>query len=446
MRWLRKASAVVIATSAATLLAACGGGGSASGGGSLTIFIGAQPNFPTQFASWSKDLTDKFKAKTGADLVIETYATSGDETTKIQSSIVSGSGPDIYNLGTTFTPVAYGTGGFLELGDDDWKKIGGRERFIPETLGMSGPDQTKQIGVPAAMRPFSLAYNTEMFKAAGIAAPPKTWDEFTADAKKLTNSGAGVYGTTLDYSDPFDPWKFIWAMTEQQGGSFVSSDLKTAQLSSTEVENATNAYFNLLVKEKLADPASVGWKGGDAIAAFGSGKAAMLPMATAQSVPILDKSGVKGKYAFASLPTVAPGQSQRPANGKPAASIVSGDNIAIASYTKEKDLALTFVDMFTSTDQQLANYTAFGNLPVNQDAMKQLSAQNALLAPFLEIEGQSTPTAFTGGWADVQNGVQNIVVQSQPGLAAGSYDSAAVKGLLDKANTTAQSALTRAQK
>jgi multiple sugar transport system substrate-binding protein len=190
----------------------------------------------------------------------------------------------------------------------------------------------------------------------------------------------------------------------------------------------------------------VGWKGGDAIAAFGSGKAAMLPMATAQSVPILDKSGVKGKYAFASLPTVAPGQSQRPANGKPAASIVSGDNIAIASYTKEKDLALTFVDMFTSTDQQLANYRAFGNLPVNQDAMKQLSAQNALLAPFLEIEGQSTPTAFTGGWADVQNGVQNIVVQSQPGLAEGSYDSAAVKGLLDKANTTAQSALTRAQK
>lgn len=445
MRWLRKASAVIVATSAATLLAACGGGSSSGGGGGpLTIFIGAQPNFPTQFAAWSKDLTDKFKAKTGSDLVIETYATSADETTKIQSSIVSGTGPDIYNLGTTFTPVAYGTGGFLELSDDDWKKIGGRERFIPESLGMSGPDQTKQIGIPAAMRPFSLAYNTEMFKTAGISAPPKTWDEFVADAKKL--SSPGVYGTTLDYSDPFDPWKFIWAMTEQQGGSFVSDDLKTAQLNSTEVQKATNAYFDLLVKEKLADPASVGWKGGDAIAAFGAGKAAMLPMATAQSIPTLDKTALKGKYAFASLPTVAPGQTQRPANGKPAASIVSGDNIAIASYTKEKDLALAFVDLFTSTDQQLANFKAFGNLPTNQDAMKQLSAQSTLLAPFLEIESQSTPTAFTGGWADVQNGVQNIVVQSQPGLAEGTYDTAAVKALLDTANTKAQSALTRAQK
>ncbi len=446
MPWLRRASAVIVATSAATLLAACGGGGSSGGGGPLTIFIGAQPNFPTQFAAWSKDLTDKFKAKTGADLVIETYASSADETTKIQSSIVSGTGPDIYNLGTTFTPVAYGTGGFLELSDDDWKKIGGRERFIQETLGMSGPDQTKQIGIPAAMRPFALAYNTDMFKAAGIAAPPKTWDEFIADGKKLTNPSAGVYGTTLDYADGFDPWKFIWAMTEQQGGSFVSDDLKTAQLNSTEVQNATNDYFNLLVQDKLANPASVGWKSGDAIAAFGSGKAAMMPMATAQSIPTLDKSGVAGKYAFAPLPTVAPGQSQRPPNGKPAASIVSGDNIAIASYTKEKDLALTFVDMFTSTDQQLANYKAFGNLPTNQDAMKQLSSQSKLLAPFLDIEGQSTPTSFTGAWADVQNGVQNVVVQSQPALAEGTYDPATVKDLLDKANTTAQSALTRAQK
>ena len=446
MHWLRRASAAVVATSAATLLAACGGGSSSGGGGPLTIFIGTQPNFPTQYAAWSKDLTDKFKAKTGADLVIETYASSSDETTKIQSSIVSGTGPDIYNLGTTFTPVAYGTGGFLELSDDDWKKIGGRERYIPATLGMSGPDQTKQIGVPAAMRPFALAYNTDMFKAAGIAAPPKTWDEFIADGKKLTNPSAGVYGTTLDYADGFDPWKFIWAMTEQQGGSFVSNDLKTAQLSSPEVQNATNDYFDLLVKDKLANPASVGWKSGDAIAAFGLGKAAMLPMATAQSIPALDKSSIAGKYAFAPLPTVAPGQSQRPPNGQPAASIVSGDNIAIASYTKEKDLALTFVDMFTSTDQQLANYKAFGNLPTNQDAMNQLSAQSKLLAPFLDIERQSTPTSFTGAWGDVQNGVMNVVVQSQPALAEGGYDPATVKGLLDKANATAQSALTRAQK
>ena len=169
MHWLRKACAILAAVGTATVLAACGGG-AASGPGSLTVFLPAQPNFPTEFAAWSKDLSAAFKAKTGADLVVETYSSAAEETTKIQSSIVSGTGPDIYNLGTTFTPVAYGTGGFLELSDADWAKIGGRERYLPETLGMSGPEQSKQIGIPIAMRPFSVVYNTEMFAKAGITA------------------------------------------------------------------------------------------------------------------------------------------------------------------------------------------------------------------------------------------------------------------------------------
>ena len=155
---------------------------------------------------------------------------------------------------------------------------------------------------------------------------------------------------------------------------------------------------------------------------------------------------MKGKYAFAIMPTVAPGMTALPADGQPAASIVSGDNLAIASYTKNKDLALQFVDLMTSTDWQLKQYEAFGNLPTNQDAMNQLAAKTPLLAPFLEIESQSTPTAFTGAWADVQNGVQNVVTQSLPSLANGSYDTAAVQALLDAANATAQSALDRANK
>ena len=36
----------------------------------------------------------------------------------------------------------------------------------------------------------------------------------------------------IGYADGFDPWKFIWSLTVQSGGSFVSTDLKTAQLNS----------------------------------------------------------------------------------------------------------------------------------------------------------------------------------------------------------------------
>lgn len=422
-----------------------GSGGQGSGnGGSLDVFLGAQPNYPDQFAQWSADVKAKFKAATGADLTIETYASSSDETTKIQASIVAGSGPDVYQLGTTFTPVAYGTKGFVTLSDDDWKAIGGKDQFVPTTLGMSGPDSSTLIGIPVAMRPFVMAYNTDMFKAAGITSPPTTWDELVADAKKLTSGD--VYGLAIGYADTYDPWKFIWSLSEQAGGGFVSSDLKTAQLNSDIVNKATQQYFGFLTNDKVIDPKAAGWKDADAMTAFATGKAAMFPMASATSIPTFDKSAVKGKYAFAALPSVAPGMTSRPAGAPAAQTIVSGDNVAIASYSKNKDLALAYVKLITSKDMQIEMYKYFGNLPTNAEALNQITSDDPLMKPFLEAQNGATPTAFTGAWADIQNGITNVVVQSQPSLAKGTIDTGALKSLLDAANAKAQSSLDRANK
>ncbi|PWJ54424.1 carbohydrate ABC transporter substrate-binding protein, CUT1 family [Quadrisphaera granulorum] len=442
------------AASSTAALAACGSSDSSSSTGTgaagavdgkgktLTVLVAAQPNYPTQFAAWSKQVTDAFTAATGATLAIETFSNSAEETTKIQASIVAGTGPDVYQLGTTFTPVAYGTGGFLELSADDWKAIGGREKFSPETFGMSGPSEDKQIGIPSATRPFVYAYNTEMFTAAGIASPPTTWNDLIAAATKLTSDG--TYGMAVAYADGYDPWKYIWAFTEQTGGSYVSEDLTKAQLDSEQVKNAVAQYFGLLTQHKVVDPAAVGWKSGDALAAFSGGKAAILPMTSAAAVPALDQGAVKGKYAFAPLPDVAPGQTSRPAGAPPAQSIVSGDNLAIASYTPNKDLALAYVKLVTDAEIQQAQFTYFGNLPTNKEALAAVTSANPVLAPMAAAEKGSTPTAFTGAWADVQNGVQNVVVQSLPELAKGSVDPASTASLLEAANAKAQASLDRA--
>ena len=446
---LAKVSLTLPLVVASLALAACSGGasGSNSSGGSgktLTVYVGAQPNYPKQFQQWSKDISDKFKSATGADLQIETYSSSSDETTKIQTSVVSGNGPDVYVLGTTFTPVAYGTKGFLTLSDADWKAAGGKDRLVPQTLAMSGPDQNTQIGIPVAMRPFGMIYNTEMFKAAGIDKPPTTWNELIADSKKLTKDG--VYGMAIGYADTYGPWKFIWAFTEQMGGSFASKDLKKAQLNSPEVLKATTEYYDLLTKDNIVDPAAAGWKDSDAMAAFASGKAAIFPMATATAINTLDSSSsaVKGKYAFAPLPGVAPGMDSLPAGGNAAQTIVSGDNLAVASYTKNKDLALAYAKLSTDVDMQVEQFKLFGNLPTNQQALDQVLKDNPKLAPFAEAEKGSTPTAFTGAFADLENGVLNVVVQSDASLAKGTYDTQQVKSLLDAANAKAQQSLDRA--
>ena len=451
------ATVTAVAAIAALVLTACssnsnnssgqttGAAGSGSGNGrTLDVFLGAQPNYPDQFKQWSSDITAKFKAATGADLTIETYSSSADETTKIQASIVAGSGPDVYQLGTTFTPVAYGTKGFVVLSDADWNAIGGKAQFVPTTLGMSGPDPSTLIGIPVAMRPFVMAYNTDMFKAAGISTPPTTWDDLVADAKKLTSGS--TYGMAIGYADGFDPWKFIWSLSVQAGGSFVSTDLKTAQLNSPIVNKATQQYFGFLTNDKVVDPKAAGWKDADALTAFANGKAAIFPMATATSIPTLDKSSMKGKYAFAPLPSVAPGMTARPSGAPAAQTIVSGDNVAIASYSKNKDLALAYVKLIVSPDMQTEQYNLFGNLPTNASALDKITSSNALMKPFLDAQNGATPTAFTGAWADIQNGVTNVVVQSQPSLAKGQIDTAGLQSLYEAANQKAQSSLDRANK
>src|SRR3954451_7597382 len=155
MGYLTRRSVVALAGAAAltAALTACGGGdsGGGSGGGSgktLNVLIGANTQYPEEFQAWQKSISDKFKAQTGATVKFETFASANDEITKIQTSVVSGTGPDVYAVGTTMTPTAYSTGAFVTLGDDEWNKIGGKNKFIPSTLGISGPDDKNQIGIP----------------------------------------------------------------------------------------------------------------------------------------------------------------------------------------------------------------------------------------------------------------------------------------------------------
>ena len=131
------------------------------------VYIGNNAQYPTEQKAWFESTSAKFKAQTGATVTWETFASAADELTKIQTSVVSGQGPDVYSLGTTFTPTAYGTGAFVKLTDKEWTALGGKEKFVPSTLGISGPDPNNLVGIPFNSRPFVMAYNKDLLKAAG---------------------------------------------------------------------------------------------------------------------------------------------------------------------------------------------------------------------------------------------------------------------------------------
>ena len=438
----RRTSALAGVIVLAAGLAACGGGDDSGGGGgkTLNVLIGANTQYPEEFAAWQKSVADKFKTQTGASVKFETFASANDELTKIQTSVVSSTGPDVYAVGTTLTPTAYSTGAFVTLGDDQWQKIGGKDKFVPATLGISGPDETKQVGIPWVSRPFVMVYNTELLKAAGISKPATTWDELAQQAKQMTKSGQ--YGLSVAYKDNFDPWKFVWGMSTQAGDPLV--DGKTAKIADPAVKKAYQTYFGWLTTDKIVDPAAIGWSNSQAIAEFAKGKTGYMALTSATAAKALDAGATKGKWSFALLPTVPPGATSRPANGVEAASILSGDNLLVADYSKNQDLAFQFVKLVTDPEIELDYYHKVGNLPANAAALQTLQS-DPKLAPVAEAAAKSKPTPFTGAWADIQLALTNVVVQSIPDLSKGAVSDAQLDSRLAVAQKAAQSSLDRAK-
>jgi multiple sugar transport system substrate-binding protein len=107
-----------------------------------------------------------------------------------------------------------------------------------------------------------------MFRAAKIKSPPTTWAQFTADACKLTNKSAGVYGASLS-ADIARLLPFI----QEEGGAWLNSNQSKGVINSKAAKAAMSWYVGNVTKGCAALPSDVGagWNG----EAFGRAKVAM---------------------------------------------------------------------------------------------------------------------------------------------------------------------------
>lgn len=432
-------SVVVVALATLSLQGCAIVNGSGDDPNTLRVMMGADTTYPDQRKQWQRDTAAEFKRTTGADIQWETYSSGQEELTAIQTSVISGQGPDVYAIGTTFTPTAYATGAFVRMGEEQWDAIGGKDQFDPASFGISGPSASKQIGIPFASRPFVMAVNTDLLAQAGITEMPTTWDQLTADAKATTTGDR--HGMAIAYADGFDPWKFIWGMSENAGNTIV--DGSRAELDADAVQRAYRTYFDWVTKDGVVDKAAIGWNNAQALAQFTDGKAAFFPMTTTTAINSFKDTKVDGKYAFALLPTVPPGVTSRPAGGIEAASILSGDNFVVADYGTKQDLSFEFIKQLSTKKAQLEYYDLFGNLPTNVDAAAQLAAENPQLKPIIDAGRLSKPTAFTGAWSDIQLALVDVVVQSIPSLKRGEVTDDQLRRRLQDAQRDAQATLDR---
>ena len=139
----------------------------------------------------------------------------------LQSRIEAGEGPDIFRFHNTWVPMIQSA--LSEVPADVVSASEFRDNFYPAVSSDLRNSQKKFVGVPLEIDGLGLFWNEEIFNAAGISAPPKTWQELADIASKLTVSGpagnittAGVAIGTASNVDHFSD--ILGMMILQNGG------------------------------------------------------------------------------------------------------------------------------------------------------------------------------------------------------------------------------------
>ena len=154
----------------------------------LTIWVGWSQG--TELITFKKLIAEYEKKTPGVTVDV----VGGINDTKIIAALRAGNAPDIVSSFQSNNVGVYcPSGGWIDLGPY-LKKDG-----ISDSIFPAGPryyTQYKGIrcALPLLADTYGLYYNKTLFKQAGIKAPPKTFSELVADAKKLTKkSSDGTY-------------------------------------------------------------------------------------------------------------------------------------------------------------------------------------------------------------------------------------------------------------
>jgi multiple sugar transport system substrate-binding protein len=197
--------------------------------------------------------------------------------------------------------------------------------------------QGKLYGLPLDGETTGLFYRTDLFEVAGIAEPPKTWQEFEAAAKKLTNKDEKKYGFILFATEAAYYWyPWLW----QAGGRLLSEDGKQIAFNSEEGRRAAEFYVGL---REYSPEDFFNSNSYDGRVAFANGTVAMY-VAGAWFAGTLRNEfpDIDGLWASAPLP-----------QDKQCATTIAGDSLVIFQSSKNKDAAWKWIE-FLSAPQNMA--------------------------------------------------------------------------------------------
>ena len=400
---------------AATGLAACGSSSSSTSSSpkKLTYWASNQGRTIQQDQQVLGAELKKFTKQTGIKVNLEVIPWT-DLQNRIESAVSSGQGPDVVNIGNTWSASLQATGAFLPFDPATYAKVGGQGKFIQSTLTSTGAPGKTPTFVPLYGLAYGLFYNKQELSAAHITAPPSTWTQLVADAKKLTTS-KGQYGMCLEGGSYTEGVHFAFMFGEQNGANLFQGS--NPGLSSPAMVAGIKQYTDLLSADHVVNPADAQYLNDPQILGdFAKGKCSMM-MLQSYGITGLGQFGMqRSAFGVAPIPLVSP----LPPGGHPVATHVAGINIGVFKNTKNEAGALKLVNFLTSPAEQNVLNGSFGDLPVTPQSysdprfqgpdiktVQQVLAKEAMTMPMVPDEAQFETL--------VGNAVKQLIAQAATG-------------------------------
>jgi multiple sugar transport system substrate-binding protein len=321
----------------------------ANGGANISIWEGWTGAEATEF---SRLLSEYHKEHSGT-VVTPLYVNNDDTLQKVLTAVRGGSFPDIAYLYGSWAPNVAEIPQVVRLNNVvhqksvDWDDFWVGERDVA-TVGR------EVIGIPALVDNLAVVYNKSLFKAAGLAPPAATWtwNDFVADAAKLTIPKKKQYGTayvTPASEDTVWHWE---ALLWEAGGKLLNASNTRATFDSKAGAESLGTLQEMAVTDHsmYLDPSDAEYAN-----LFNSGKIGML---------------VTGPWDLSNFPNVSYGVQVMPSfpGTDGGHQTISGpDNWVIFNNGSSRvKAAEDFLVWLTSPAQVRAFSLASGDLPTRQ--------------------------------------------------------------------------------
>jgi multiple sugar transport system substrate-binding protein len=381
----------LVAVSAALLigLSGCGSGGDdeeASTGPVKLRFLSL---------AWQKDalaanreLVDKWNAE-HPDIQVE-YV-QGDWNSvhdQLLTSFEGGDAPDIFHYESA-SIGEFAKQGYLAdlsglLGDGFKSEI---SQGIWDTVTVDG----KVVGAPFLLESQVVLANKKLLDAAGIAVPAAgqawTWDEFEANAQKLTKGG--TYGVAWALKSPTNR---VMNLSLNFDGKFFYTDGGKTEVRVGDAEKEIpRRIHDMVYVTKSASPDAVGMGGTDPLPGFFAGKYAMLPGGVFLRQQMVEQA--PAGFEWVTLP---------PIKGNSANQAANPQTLSISEDSAGKKQAAQFIEYFLNPANQARLAQGDWLVPTGKQAGAELvkatggkqgwdvavaSAADLTIAPFQTVSG-----------------------------------------------------------